>query len=198
MSAPAGFLGVVLAGGASRRFGRDKAEEPVGGITLVDRAARSLSEVFSAVVVVGGVEPGQVASWPRIPDLRLGLGPLAGIEAALAHAETTGSAGVFALACDLPLVTPVVIGAVVAALGEGPMAAPRKESEPGLEPLVAIYRCSCLPVVRALLDGGDLRAHRIFAATGGTLVDVPAEAFLNVNTLADRERAEAALGGAGP
>ena len=49
--------GVILAGGLSRRLGRDKAVVQVGGIPLICRVINTVSEVAQeTVVVVNAVE----------------------------------------------------------------------------------------------------------------------------------------------
>ena len=58
--------GVVLAGGLSRRLGRDKAVEPIGGEPLIQRVISRLSQVSSQTVVVVN-EPGRATALP-IPD----------------------------------------------------------------------------------------------------------------------------------
>lgn len=194
MSGAPRLLGAVLAGGESRRFGRDKGSALVGGLTLVDRAAGTLSEVFAEVVIVSSQEnPG---SWRRIADLRPGRGPLAGIETALARAEELGCDGAFVLACDLPLVTAGTVETVALALASGgaAAAAPAREGSPSIEPLCAGYGNPCLKRVRELLDGGESAAHALFDAVAGVSVPLPANEFLNVNTVDDRDRAERELG----
>ena len=47
-----GVAGVVLAGGLSRRLGRDKAVELIGGEPLIARCIRRLARVVDEVVVV--------------------------------------------------------------------------------------------------------------------------------------------------
>jgi molybdopterin-guanine dinucleotide biosynthesis protein A len=75
------LLGAVLAGGASRRMGTDKAEVEVSGSTLLDRVASAVAEVADRVVVLGGDRQGY-ESWPdRVP----GSGPLAGLATALSQ-----------------------------------------------------------------------------------------------------------------
>lgn len=189
----AGVLGAVLAGGESRRYGREKAAELVAGKSLVARAAETLQEVFPRVVIVSSREP-VTADWPHVPDLREGRGPLAGIEAALSHAASEGLEGVFVLACDLPLVDTAVVERVLAAAGDGPAAAPVRDGAPGIEPLCAVYHVSCLPAVTDALDRGDVAVHRAFESVGGVTTELSFEFFLNVNIPSDRERAEVALG----
>jgi molybdopterin-guanine dinucleotide biosynthesis protein A len=188
----------VLAGGESRRFGRDKAGEIVGGQPLVTRAAETLSQVVARVVVVSSRAPATKA-WPHLSDLREGLGPLAGLEAALAEAVRLGLDGVLVLACDLPLVEARTLRALADALAPGTLAvapARAEDAEGGgsrVEPLCAAYRVACLPAVRSSLDEGRLAVHGLFAAVGGVRVPMAPEAFLNLNRPTDRRHAEEAL-----
>lgn len=94
--------GVVLAGGASSRFGSDKALAAWGGGTLVESACAELLKVLPCVLVVA--KPGQVRPIrdPRVHlvrDLRELSHPLSGLEAGLAACSRPW---VFALACDMP------------------------------------------------------------------------------------------------
>ena len=95
------ILGAVIAGGASRRFGSDKALAPIDGRPMLAHVADALRPQVAALVVCG-------RDWPdecTLPDLREGgLGPLAGLEAALAHAARQGFDAVLAVPVDtLPL-----------------------------------------------------------------------------------------------
>jgi molybdopterin-guanine dinucleotide biosynthesis protein A len=146
--------------------------------------------VFDDVVVVSSRDPATRA-WPHVPDRRPGLGPLAGVEAALLSARDRGRDGAFVLACDLPLVDEATVRAVVAALGDGWAAAPSIDG--GIEPLCAVYRVDCLPEVVQALERGRLAAHQLFAAVRGTRVTLPKELFLNVNTPEDHAQASAVL-----
>jgi len=185
------LLGAVLAGGAGRRFGSDKAAAVVAGVPLVERAARTLERVFGEVVVVSS--RGSVEGRTTIPDLRAGAGPLAGIESALARASDSGLDGAFVLACDLPLVTAETVRAIVSALGPGAAAAAARDGSPPFEPLCAAYRVTALGDVRALLDGGTRTARALFEAVGGVRVPAPADELHNVNTAQDAACAEASL-----
>jgi molybdopterin-guanine dinucleotide biosynthesis protein A len=191
-----GLLGAVLAGGAGRRYGGPKAGATVGGVRMVERAVDALSAVCPEVVVVSS-RPVPEASVPVIPDVTEGAGPLAGLEAALLEAERRGLHGVVLLACDLPLVSAEVVGRIASLLGEGTMVAPERLGG-GVEPLCAAYGVGILDAVQTRLASDDRSLHRLVADVDGVVVpnDQVAEAgvtFLNVNTPADRERAEAAL-----
>lgn len=91
------ILGAVLAGGASSRFGSDKALATVGGKTLLELAAEALAPFVASVVVVG--RDGGVPDMPRSA-----LGPLGGIAGALTYGQAHGFTGVVTIACDMPAV----------------------------------------------------------------------------------------------
>lgn len=107
-------LGVILAGGESRRFGSDKAVAQWRGRRLIDHVADRLGAVSDALVVAGGAREGFVA----VPDLpRGGLGPLGGIAGALAHAAAHGFEAVVTLPCDTPQVPHTVLAMLASAEG---------------------------------------------------------------------------------
>jgi len=193
------LLGAVLAGGRSRRFGRDKSLALVAGRPLVERAVEALQEVVDDVVVVTSRELSPALEPLRISDEVPDAGPLGGLHAALRAAADRGRDGVLLLACDMPLVTPALLEAVAKARDRAAIVAPRRAD--GIEPLCAAYHVSLLEQVDALLSGPDRSLHRLFAEAGGVALDLGSAAeggaspFLSVNEPADRDRAEALLGG---
>jgi len=93
------LLGAILAGGASRRFGSDKALAEIDGRPMLDHVAGRLRGQCDALVIVGHDWPGI----ERIEDLpRPGLGPLGGLAGALTHAGRRGYDAVLTSGCDLP------------------------------------------------------------------------------------------------
>lgn len=175
------ILGAVLAGGASRRMGTDKALVEVAGRSLLMTATTVLQAVFREVVVVGS-RPGRKSDLEIqvIPDLRPGLGPLAGIHAALTHAD---GRDVFILACDLPLVTSDLVRRIAgAAIHDGKPfgvesgcadAAVRvARDRRGPQPLCGLFRNCCLPVVEAALNEGRLSALELIGELDTECLDV--------------------------
>ena len=91
--------GAVLAGGASRRMGRDKALIDVGGRTLIDRALDVMADFDQVVVLGGSAQVAQICSRRGVEvlaDVHPGSGPLMAI---LAAVEQVGD--LVALAVDM-------------------------------------------------------------------------------------------------
>src|SRR5712692_9480384 len=115
---------LVLAGGENRRMGRPKAWLKVGETTLLRWMVERLGPAFSEVVV-SFAEPEQVemlVPFRLVFDRKLAAGPLAGIEAGLTAARHEIT---FAVACDMPYVTPEVAEMAVAAARGCDAAMPR-------------------------------------------------------------------------
>ena len=93
-----GVVGIILAGGESRRMGHDKALFEVGSRPMAEWVARAMSG-FDQVVIVGRRRG--IAGLEAIPDLHPGpVGPLSGLQTGLA----TFGCPVVAVAVDQPLV----------------------------------------------------------------------------------------------
>lgn len=113
------FSGVVLAGGASRRMGRDKALLEVGGRPLVLAAVDALAAAGATeVFVVGGDAPALTAlGLVVVADDHPGEGPLGGLVTALG---VVGCDRLVLLSCDLLAPSPDAVRAVVGALDDVP------------------------------------------------------------------------------
>jgi molybdopterin-guanine dinucleotide biosynthesis protein A len=93
------ILGVILAGGQSRRFGRDKAMAQLDGRRLIERvAARAMPQ--TAALAISGRDYG--LGLPVIPDAMASEGPLTGVLSALKWARAAGYAAVATFSCDAP------------------------------------------------------------------------------------------------
>jgi molybdopterin-guanine dinucleotide biosynthesis protein A len=154
------MLGVVLAGGESRRMGRDKAFLEADGELLWKRQVGVLRDAGAARVVLvrrRGQDP--VAYDDCRFDVFTGCGPLAGIHAAL---EIGGHPHVGVLAVDMPGIDAAWFGwlggfckAGVGAVARGDLA---------LEPLAAIYPAEALPEAALRLERGDLSVQELALA----------------------------------
>jgi molybdopterin-guanine dinucleotide biosynthesis protein A len=146
-------VGFVVAGGRSRRMGRDKALLPWGATDLLGHSVERLRAVTSDVRVLCGPEPRYVdRGVPVEVDPFRDVGPLAGVLAGLTAAA--GRPGLF-LAVDLPFV-PVSLLARLAELAEG-FDAVVPVSPRGPEPLCAAYGPACLEPIRRRIAALDLK-----------------------------------------
>jgi molybdopterin-guanine dinucleotide biosynthesis protein A len=187
------LLGVVLAGGAGRRFGRPKAGATLAGVPLVVRAVDILGAV-TADVVVSSSFPVPDVEVPVVADRVAGAGPLAGLESTLLEAVARGLDGVLVLACDLPLVEPAFLRKLVDEAGDAMAAAPARAGG-GVEPLCAVYRVEAREAVTRRLGGRDRSLHALFRDVGGRVIPwaqlgADPDILMNVNTPADGRRAE--------
>ena len=165
-------IGAVLAGGASRRMGRDKALLVWKGRTLLERAIEALAPCVDEVVVIGPGRGGYGDSGlPVIADLRPGLGPLGGIHTALVHGA---GRDVFVLACDLPEVESGLIRWILQ------YRVPERDQGSatvigdcdGPQPLCGLYSAGCLPMVEQALDRGALSARELVESVDSVILDL--------------------------
>jgi molybdopterin-guanine dinucleotide biosynthesis protein A len=170
-------------------MGRDKSALVLAGQSLLDRVRANVAPVVSRLRLVGRVDAGEES----IPDLYPGLGPLAGIHAALVSAR---SPAVLVVACDLPFATSGFLSGLAAALGPGDLAVvPCPETGP--VPVCAVYRTACAGEIERRLRARELSARAFVAALPARLVrgpelsalDPAGVALSNVNTPEDFENA---------
>jgi molybdopterin-guanine dinucleotide biosynthesis protein A len=182
-------VGFVVAGGRSRRMGRDKALLPWGPTDLLGHALERLRAVTSDVRVLCGSEPRYLdRGVPVETDLVPDAGPLGGVLAGLSAAA--GRSALF-LAVDLPGV-PVSLLVHLAARAEGCDAVVPVTGR-GPEPLCAVYGPGCLDPIRRRMATGDLRMTafwpdvRVQELRVGELAAFgdPDDLFRNLNTPAD-------------
>lgn len=151
------ILGAVLAGGRSSRFGSDKAMALLDGRPLIDHCVAMLMPFADDIVICGRDHPDLTCIADRpAPD----LGPLGGLNAALAYARAEGFAAVLTMACDTPVVPSALLEELIARPGGAYL---RHLPIAGYWPVALAD-----PLDGHLTAGGD-RSVRRWAAT----VDVP-------------------------
>ena len=188
----------VLAGGASRRMGRPKAELPYGAGTLLEFQARRLAEIFEeALVVAKAPPPSPVGSARVVLDRVSEHAAIHGLVRALE--EVTDR--VFVLGVDLPAVPAALLRAIAerSLATQAPAVIARADGR--LQPLAAVWRRSVLAAARHRIAAGELSLHglaeqvgvEIFEEPEWRAIDPSGAAFANLNTLeeyaAQRERA---------
>ena len=175
----AGCIGAVLAGGASRRMGVDKAFIEIDGAAMVERAAAALRAAGAADVVVVGGDAARLGALglTAVPDRYPGQGPLGAVITALHALDSLGGPSMEAVVthpCDVIAADSSAARAVIERLGgaghETDAVVPVGEGT--AQWLHAAWRRRCRPVLGTAFARG-VRAPTEAAAC---LVAVPVEA----------------------
>ena len=190
---------VILAGGQSRRLGRDKAVEPFAGEPLIRRVIRRASEAVSAhhvVVVVADAD--RAAELPLDDDHLVAVdvfpdcGSLGGIYTGLNASPTQWS---LVAACDMPFLSAPLLSHLASLRDGFDAVVPVVDGRP--EPTHALYTRRCLPPIEARLRAGQLKISGFFDDVAVRYVpendirefDPDLLSFFNINRPEDLARA---------
>lgn len=145
-------IGVVLAGGRSRRMGRDKATFEIGGRTMLDWVATALEGVCGEVVVAG--LPEGANRRPRLTDPGLRFqGPLAGLVSGL---RRLGEGKALVVAVDHPWVRTETLAALIEQGGELPLV---PVDQGARQTTCALYPAAAVdPAAEELEAGGSIQS----------------------------------------
>jgi molybdopterin-guanine dinucleotide biosynthesis protein A len=172
-----GITGVLLVGGASRRFGTPKALAVVRGETLAARAWRLLGEVCDERLAVGKHADGLELPFPLLDDGTDVRAPIAGVVA-----------GLRAAANDVVVLVPVDVPLLTAASLRRLVDECRDAAVPPNGPLPGAYRRSALPALERALAEERLTLHAVLRELDVAVVALDAAELVNVNTRDDLRR----------
>jgi len=190
---PQEVTGAILAGGASRRMGRDKGTLELGGRPLALWVAQSLRPLVAELWLVTNFPDAHLSlGLPLITDLVPFQGPVGGLATALFYARTPW---VLLASADAPFLRGELAAAMLAAAGRLSRPALVCRTAQGLEPFPGLYAVRLLPRVQEYLA-----RERSFAGLLARLrpevwqpevwqqYDPPGLSFQNLNHPADLER----------
>lgn len=187
MSEP--IFGLVLAGGKSRRMGRDKALLERGGRSQLAHAMDLLETVTERVFVSARADQAdepERARHAQIVDRYEGIGPVAGILSAMdEHPDVSW----LVVACDLPNIDSQTLEYLVDQYSRNQPFTAFTSSHDGLpEPLCAVYRPAAAAIIRQFVDEGIVCPRKMLIRSDTCLLEQPNPAALdNVNTPDDLE-----------
>jgi molybdopterin-guanine dinucleotide biosynthesis protein A len=174
------LTGVLLVGGAGRRFGSPKALALLDGRTLAERAWRTLGAATEERIAVGKAADGLDLPFSLTDDGNDVRAPLAGLVAGLRAARKD-------LAVVLPVDMPLVTAAHLRALAD---ACTGDAASPQTGPLPCALRRGALPVLGRRLAAGRLTLRDALADLDARVVELDEDALVNVNTADDLARLE--------
>ena len=153
-----GITGVILAGGKSSRYGRNKALVDVDGLPLIERVIRVMESVFQRLVLITNT-PHEYAylQLPMYEDLIKGLGPIGGI---LTGLEAISDEAGFFVACDMPFLNKELVRHMIEVRDDFSAVVPRIGWK--IEALHALYSKRGLPAIRKLIASGEYQVIKFF------------------------------------
>ncbi|MGE5385256.1 MAG: molybdenum cofactor guanylyltransferase [Betaproteobacteria bacterium] len=172
----------ILAGGQSRRMGRNKSLLPMHGQPMIGHIADQLRPHFDELLI--GANDGALYGFlglPVIADREPGSGPLMGILSCL---EAARHELLFVTGCDIPEMNLAFIRQMIS-LAEGHDIVMPVDAEGRLEPLFAIYRKTVIAPALAVLAAGGRRVMDLLPGQRVAHPVIPAGWIRNLNTPSD-------------
>ena len=189
------IYGLVLAGGKSKRMGRDKGEIKYHGIPQRIYMANILNQLCEKTYL--SCRPDQLkqlaGNYPLLPDTFTGLGPMGAILSALREHP---DAAWLVVACDLPLLNKKTLEYLIEKRNPSQIAtafqSPVNEFP---EPLVAIWEPRSYPVLLQFLAQGYVCPRKTLINSPVQILEAPLpEALKNVNTPEELEQLKTMTG----
>ena len=165
-AASRGLDGVVLAGGASRRMGRDKAVIHLEGQRLVDRAVDRLATVADRVVVASGAR--SLGRDDEVADATDVVGPLAGL---LAGLRATSAPVVAVVPVDAPHTSPRLLLRLATLCLARDRAAAVAVADDRVQALHVAVQRAALPAIESRVDRGETSPRRLLGWLDALRVD---------------------------
>ena len=192
-------LGLVLAGGRSRRFGADKAVALLDGRSLIERVAERAAPQVD-FIVINRNEPwpcGFSPPYSVLMDEEPSEGPLSGVLAGLAYGSERGYSHLATFSCDAPFFPHDCVARLMAASIDSTASVFVARQDGTLHPTFALMRSDCAPVLASAFANGLRSLHGMIRVASAVEVQFPrtsegpdGDAFFNINTVNDMERAE--------
>jgi molybdopterin-guanine dinucleotide biosynthesis protein A len=188
---------IVLAGGKSTRFGRDKISQLVAGEPLIQRVINRLASFGDEIIMV--LAPGIfVAPFPsqvkirKVYDIYPGRGSLGGVYTGLVSSTLPLN---IVVACDMPFLNVNLLQYMIDISQGYDLVIPRLNNN--VEPLHAVYSKNCIKVIERLWEAGKTKVLDIQYSVKTRYVeeqeidkfDPKRLSFINVNTQEDLKRA---------
>lgn len=150
---------IVLAGGQSRRMGRDKALIDFQGNPVIVHVIAALRELTEDVLVVSNRADLYSPFGARVvPDYHPPCGPLGGLAVGL---QTMLHELAIVVACDMPFLNVTLLRGLIERIAQYDAVVP--QTSDGFEPLHAVYRRNCHGPIVQRLEHGERRVISFFA-----------------------------------
>lgn len=182
--------GILLAGGNSKRMGREKGLVPIGNAMMYQYPLRVLESLTDKLLISTCKTLDIEENHQQVCDEIPGIGPMGGLYTCLKHSDSDVN---LVLPYDLPLVNRDLFQYLLPYSSEYSVVLPAME--PGKpEPLCGIYSKAVLPVIQQMIQEKNYAIHQLLQWVDSRIIIVEPslpffheKLFSNVNTPADLE-----------
>jgi molybdopterin-guanine dinucleotide biosynthesis protein A len=174
---------IIMAGGQSRRMGRDKTILEINGTPAIKYIFNQLRPHFDQILVSSNnMAKHSFPGVEVVPDEVAGQGPLMGIASTLRASRNKIN---FVIACDIPVVDMSLVRRLVRESKDFDAAVPQTGPSQ-YEPLFAVYKKSVLAEIDKAMDAGKYRVIDPLRCCKVRYIDLPCDKQLkNLNTMND-------------
>lgn len=191
-------LGVILAGGRSKRMGFDKSFALLNGQTLISYVFDALSQQLCEIIInTNSTDPHYLTfGCPVISDLEAlaTCGPLGGIVTCLSYAAANKYNGIITVAVDTPRFPPNLVECLLKNHSEDDARPTVAQSQTGLQPTFAFWPTACLQqlssIVKRMQDPSIRLVAQQLHARHYDFTSADKKMFLNINSRRDIINAE--------
>lgn len=184
--------GIILAGGQSRRMGRNKALIEIGGRKCIEHVLAAVQQICDEVMIIANTADFEYLGVNVYQDRIQGCGPLGGIYTGLSMSQTERN---LVVACDLPCVTPELLRYLCDVNVQSEIVLPRHDGR--LEPLCAVYSKQCAQKFAGFVAKGQLRMEEAVKRCNATEMPISSaqefyqpSLFFNLNSLSELKVAQ--------
>jgi len=160
---------IILAGGKSSRFGRDKAFVKIEGIPIIKRQIKILAMIFKKIIIVtNSPRKYRLKGVKIIQDIIPDKGPLGGLYSGLRASDSIYN---FVVACDMPFLNERLVKYMIKNIKNFDVFIPKIDNK--LHPLCGIYSKNCIPVIEQRLMQDRLKVSGIFSMVQESIKHFP-------------------------
>lgn len=190
------ILGVILAGGKSRRFGSDKTKAQLAGKTLMDHTIGKLENEFKEILIVSNdktlsFEQEKIFTTPDIIDGQ--LGPLVGVLSAMIWAKKNNYNWIFTFPCDTPLFNKKIIFEAKNEINNSPKNLLFIKSGGKRHNIFGIWSIKLIDNLKKDVESGTRKVEDWADKMNADILEIKEDKknnFLNINSLEELKKAE--------
>lgn len=181
------LTGIILAGGESRRIGKDKSKIIYNNVPLIEYPINLFNKFCNEIIISADTHKLQEYNYIKVPDEVGKFGPLAGIYSCLKRSSNHLN---IVTSCDMPLIKDELISYIIENSNGFDLIMPYYNFH--YEPLCAIYTKSLIPVIEDLFSKNDYSPLSLIPVCNFNKLEITENIpfftkniFSNVNTISD-------------